>query len=258
MGIAVVGVVVRGVLGDHGEVAAWHGNLVVIGGFGVLSWVPVKQLEKRFVGLVVKVMDLIPPCEEVRHGSWRRLVDNGRRHHVCHIAEVVFDRDLEVSPRVKSSKCCQVDITSEDGNANRELGADALESVNELIALLLVGSGSVMVVKIVQKVNTSIETVEEATAQTNSPVQELDRAEKRAGKDIFEPRQTLTTGQPRPILCRERETYRIRNWHTQKNNKMLDWIPRTRCLGKFLFYTSENRVVRLRVVDLVPRALYLL
>lgn len=42
-----------------------------------------------------------------------------------------------------------MDVAAEDGGSDRELGTDALEPVDQVVALLLVRPGRVMVVKVI-------------------------------------------------------------------------------------------------------------
>ena len=173
---AVVGVVVGGVLGDHGVVPAGHGDLVVAGRLGGLAGVLVEELEEGLVRVLVEVVDLVAPGEQVGDGGWGRLVHDGRGHDVGDVAVVVLGGDLELRVGVEAPERGQVDVAAEDGDADRELGADALEALDQVVAFLLVRAGRVVVVEVVEEVDAAVEAVEEAAAETDAAVQELDGA----------------------------------------------------------------------------------
>ena len=53
------------------------------------------------------------------------------------------------------------------------------------------GPGRVVVMQIVKEINTSVECIEDTTAEPESPVQELNWTDERAGKDVFQPCEAL-------------------------------------------------------------------
>lgn len=55
-------------------------------------------------------------------------------------------------------------VTAKDGYSNGKLGSQGLELMDKEKTLSLVGASRVMVIKIIQQIDTSIEMVEEATA----------------------------------------------------------------------------------------------
>lgn len=57
------GRVVGRILGQHGEVSAWHGHLVVVGCLVRVAGVLVEELQERLVGLMVEVVDLVAAGE---------------------------------------------------------------------------------------------------------------------------------------------------------------------------------------------------
>ena len=73
------------------------------------------------------------------------------------------------------------------------------------VTFLLVRPGRVVVVQVVEKVDTAVEGVEEASAQAYPPVQELDGAQHGAGENVFEPGQAG-----------------IRDGHTQQEDQVLE------------------------------------
>lgn len=60
-----------------------------------------------------------------------------------------------------------------------------------MVALLLVRPGCVMVVQVIEKIDAPVKAVEEAAAQADTPVEELDRSQQGAGKDVFKPCEAL-------------------------------------------------------------------
>ena len=110
---------------------------------------------------------------------------------------VVLYRDVEDGIGVESSKSSQVNIPSENGNPDRELGAYSLESLDQSIAFLLVSPSRVMIVEVVQEIDTTVEVVEETTAKAKSPVHELDGSHDGTTEDILQPCQPLLESQQR-------------------------------------------------------------
>lgn len=117
MGVAILGVGGR-VFRDDGEVAAGHGDLVVGGGFVAVAGVFVEELEEGFVGVVVEVVDLVAPREEVGDGTGRGLVDDRRGNDVDHVAVVMLDGDVEFGLGVEAAEGREVDVASEDCDAD--------------------------------------------------------------------------------------------------------------------------------------------
>lgn len=134
---------------------------------------------------MTKVVNLVSPRKEICHSARRRLVDNGRRDNVDHVSVVIFDGNVEFGLGVEAAQSSQVDVASQNCDADRKLGTYALKHSDQLVSLLFVSSCSVMVVEVVKEVHTPVETVEEAAAQPYPSVQKLDWAEHGTGKDVF-------------------------------------------------------------------------
>lgn len=228
--------VIRRILRDDGKVSARHGDLVGLGGFVAVAWVFVKELQQCLVRLVVEVVDLVATGQQVGYRGRRGLVDDGRGDHVGDVAVVVFRRDVELGVRVEASQGGEMDVTAEDGDADGELGRQSLEALNEPVALFLVGAGGVVVVEVVEQIDAAVEAVEKAAAETDAAVEELDGGDDWGGEDVFEPGEA-----------------RIGNGHTQQENQVLQRLVRVRGSSELLLETSKNGIIRLGIVDLVPR-----
>lgn len=55
-------------------------------------------------------------------------------------------------------------VTAKDGDSSGEFGCKGLELVNKEESLFLVGSSSVVIVKVIQQINTAVEMVEKSTS----------------------------------------------------------------------------------------------
>ena len=186
-----VGRVVWRVLGDYGKVAAGHGDLVVGRRFRSAARVLVEQLEERLVRVMIEVVDLVSPGQEICHGTGWRFVDDGGRHDIDHVAVVVLDRHVKLGFGVEPPKSRQMDVTTENRNAHREFSTYPLEPVDETIPLLLMRPRRIVIVKVIKKIHASIKAVEEAAAKAHSPVHKLDRTQDWAREDILEPGEAL-------------------------------------------------------------------
>lgn len=146
--------------------------------------------------MVVEVVDLVAAGQEVGHGRRRGLIGDGRRDDVDDVAVVVLDGDVHLGLCVEAAKSREMDVAAENGGPNRELGAYALEPVDQVVALLLVRPGRVMVVQVIEEIHAPVEAVEEAAAQADTSVEEFDGSQQGAGKDVFQPCESLEKLEP--------------------------------------------------------------
>jgi hypothetical protein len=181
------------------------------------------------------VVDLVALGEEVSYGGGRRLVGDGRGDDVGHVAPICLGGDVELRLAVEATESCKVDVTTENGDTHGVLFREGLEAVDEFPALLFVLASSVVVVQIVQKIDTSVELVEEATSNTKTLVQETKRPNNRRAKDVLKPLQTW-----------------VSNWDTKQQDKVTDCTIR---LCNVLINVIPNLLVGLGVVDLMSRSL---
>lgn len=111
--------IIRGVLGQHREISARHGYLVVVGRLVRVARVLIEELEKGLVRFGVKMVDLVAAGEEVGDRLGWRLVHDGGGHDVCHVTVVVLAGNVERGIRVESPESSQVDVTTENSYSNR-------------------------------------------------------------------------------------------------------------------------------------------
>src|SRR6478735_6217929 len=148
-------------------------------------------------------------------------------------------------------------IASQDGHANIELGSDPLKFNHQLTPLFLVRSRSVVVIQIVQQINTTVKLVKQTSSESESSVEDLDRAHDWTTEDVLKPSQalkhvSLTAGN---YFIMYRNTYRIRNGNTKEQNYVLDWLSCCRCRFELRTESCPDLLVCLGVIDLVTCAL---
>jgi len=84
-----------------------------------------------------------------------------------------------------------MNIATQDGDSDREFRGNPLQLLNEVPSLQLVRLGRIVIIEVIQKIDTAIKLIEQTPAQTESTVQELDRSYDWASKNVFEPSETL-------------------------------------------------------------------
>lgn len=55
-------------------------------------------------------------------------------------------------------------VASEDGDADGELGGEGLELRDEVVAFFFVGMGCIVIIEVIEKINATVEVVEETSA----------------------------------------------------------------------------------------------
>lgn len=110
--------VVGRILGYHGEIPRWHGNLIVSGCSVGVAWVLVEESQESLVSLMIEVVDLVPAREKIRDGLGWWLVHDCGRDNIGHIAMVVLGRDVQRGVRIESPKSREMNIAAKYSNAN--------------------------------------------------------------------------------------------------------------------------------------------
>lgn len=151
---------------------------------------------------------------------------------------VFLDRNLECRVGIETADGCEMDVSREDGDADGVRGCDVLQHLDQLMALALVSAGCVVVVEVIEKIDTTVKVVDKAACDTEALVQELNRAHKRGGKNVLEPSQA-----------------RVGNWDTKEDDQMLDWPVGSRSVRELLRHTVKNHLIGLWVVNLVTSTL---
>ena len=106
----------------------------------------IKEFEQRLVRVVVEVVDLIAPREQVGHRLRWRFVCDRRTDDVGHVSPVAFGGYAKLWVAVEATYRCQVDIAPKDGDTNVELLGKILQTMNKEFAFALVLMRCVMIV----------------------------------------------------------------------------------------------------------------
>jgi hypothetical protein len=138
--------------------------MIEVGGLIRMPRVFVEEIHQSLICILIQVMNLVSSGKEVGHSLRRRLVDNGRGDDICHVPVVIRNRNFEFGIRVESADSCQMDITPKNCDTNGKFSTKSLELLNEIQAFFFVSAGSVMVIKIIQQINTSVEMIEKSSS----------------------------------------------------------------------------------------------
>lgn len=96
-------------LGNDRVVTTRHSGVIGRSSLGLhtldsLTGVLVEHLQQSLISVVVKVVNLVALCKQVRHGLWWRLVGDGRADDVGHVSPILLRWDLEARVGVESSE----------------------------------------------------------------------------------------------------------------------------------------------------------
>lgn len=178
--------------GDDGVVAARHCGVVRRGGFALDiglagAGLLVEELHQSFVGVVVEVVDFVAFGKEVGNGGGWGFVRDGAGDDVGDVAVVVLGGNVEFRVAIEAAQGAEVDVATEDGDADGVGFRQVLHAEDELFALLFVLVGGVVVVEVVEEVDSAVELIEETSCNAETFVQEADRADDGRLQDILQP-----------------------------------------------------------------------
>lgn len=174
--------VIRRVFRDHSVVPTRHDDLAPRG--TVRARDPVKEAEQRLVRVDVEVVDLAAARDEVRVRREQRFADDGRRHHVGHVPEVVLGRNVQVRACVEPAHGRHGDVAAQNNDAGGVRAGDLLQAVDEVLALLAVCARGV-VVKGGEEGGAGVVAVEVDRADAGFPGQVADGAHERASENAL-------------------------------------------------------------------------
>ncbi len=189
---------------DDGVISAGHGAVVEFGGFRAAARITIEEVEEGFMGVVIEMVDFVPPCEQVRHRFGGRLVCDCRADYIRHVAMIELRRYRKFSPTVKAAYGSKMDVTAQYSDAYTVLLRKDLQAKDELFTFLFVLARSVVVIEIVEKIDLAVKTVEEVARKTEAFVEETNWSYYRGCKDILQPCQP-----------------RIGDRNTQKHNEVI-------------------------------------
>ena len=93
-------------------------RLLLLDRVGMQTRITVEAFEQRFIGLVIQMMDLVSPGQQVCHGGWRRFVRDGGGNDVGHVSPIALGRDLELGIGEETANSGEMYVAAENGNAD--------------------------------------------------------------------------------------------------------------------------------------------
>lgn len=161
--------------------------MVRSGGFGAAARITVEEVHEGLMSVVVKMVDLVSPCEQVRDGLWGWFVGDCGADDVGHVTVIELRRDSKFGVAVEAAESCKMDIPTQNCDTDAVLLSKGLQLVDEFSAFVFMLSGGVMIVEVIEEINLAVKMIEEAACDTEAFVEETNWPYDRGVEDIFQP-----------------------------------------------------------------------
>jgi hypothetical protein len=155
------------------------------------------------IGILIQMMDLISPVENICKHISRRGVDNRTGDDVRHVSMVAIFRNAEFLVREKLANGTKMHIATKYSDSNRLCCCQMLQFLDEPISFVFVMFCCPVIIQIIQDLDSAIKFVNETTKHA-SPAKCFDRIHGARGQNILQ----------------EIEAW-VCNRHTQKDDQVL-------------------------------------